>query len=202
MKAKNVIASMLLSILLVCLICGLSACGGKTNEKTENQISKDIQTQDNYFSSCNLKVKSFSITKRQTNPKDKNDFVWCKVTASNSDFLYSAEYKVTYVLYNDGWILEEYNKESSSIEPSYYPTIEQAEALMREYYENHERKYEEITVYNPTQEDTTMTFPCRVSSTNDALHLPYYSDYAVRYQFDPQSGWTSVIDPNVNLWFN
>lgn len=202
MRVKITLKTMLCLILTVCMVCGLSACGNKAHEKTEDQISEDIQTQDDYFINCNLKVDSFSIAKRQTNPDDKNDFVWCKVTASNSDFLYSAEYKVTYVLYNDGWILEGYSKESSSIEPSYYPTIEQAEALMREYYENREKEYEEITVYTPTQEDTTVTFPCRVSGFFDAIPRPWYSDFAIRYQFDPQSGWISEIDSSVNLWFN
>ena len=47
--------------------------------------------------------------KRQTTPEDKTDLVFVDVTATRNDGATKAEgsYKLLYVLYNEGWLLEE-----------------------------------------------------------------------------------------------
>ena len=202
MKRKNIIVVISIMILAVCLMCGLAACDSTPKEKTEDQVSADIQAQDNYFSDYNLKVRSFSISKRQTNADDKNDFVWCQITAANDDFSYTAEYRVAYVLYNEGWILEDCSKESSSIKPSHYPTEKEAMDII---YELHSDKI-------PTIKDIVTLYAAIISESGVDVTYPYlipsrpmYSSSgqyigdsvartrAIFYHFEPQSGWTSLL---------
>ena len=185
--------------LVICAALSLSACDSTTKEKTEDHISTDIQAQDSYFSDYNLKIGSFSISKRQTNTDDKNDFVWCQATATNSDFSYSAEYKVTYVLYNEGWMLESCSKESSSIKPLHSPTSEDAMDVI----------YERCSDRIPDIKDIVTLYAANVSESGIDVNYPYliparpvYDDRgnfitdgwpetrAVFYHFEPQSGWT------------
>lgn len=185
--------------LAICAVFCLSACDSTPKEKTSDQISADIRAQDSYFSDYNLKFGSFSISKRQTNTDDKNDFVWCQVTATNSDFSYSAEYKVIYVLYNEGWKLEDCSKESSSIKPLHSPTSEDAMDVI---YELHSDKIPDIkdivTLYaaNVSESGIDVNYPYLIPSRPMYnSHGTYTGDSAaltcaIFYHFEPQSGWT------------
>ena len=139
MKTKKVVTTVLLLVLAICLIYGLSACGGTTKGKSENQIKDDIAEtllKSATLGDYNLEITSFSITKRQTNTEDKTDFVWCEVAATGNmgknidhKFSCSIECEATYGLYNDGWRLDTYSGVvvASSIKPLYYPTQEEVE---------------------------------------------------------------------------
>lgn len=81
----------------------LTACGQKAVD--ENQILNDIKTYEG-FAPLNVEVDNWEITKRQTNFDDKTDFAYCTVHASNDDYSVVRNYKMKYVLYNDGWLLE------------------------------------------------------------------------------------------------
>lgn len=213
LSAVNVISIMILTF---CLILGLSACGGNTSggknsERTENQISSDVQAQDDYFNTYGLKVDSFSISKRQTNREDKTDFVWCAVTASNNTLSYSAEYKLTYVLYNDGWLLEEYMQESSSVTPKPMLTQDEAMALAVTYFEQ-TRDLSSIAEYRVNKRSTLK----KIDDFNYAYYFQFYCkpvdiytmttylDYVVYYKFDFASGeWNSEVEPTpIPLWWD
>lgn len=96
------------SVLLILLlsISLLSSCSGKA--KSEKAIAKEISEQNNCFQTYALKLDNYKISKRQTNKDEKTDNIWIEVNGSNDDFEYSAEYQIQYVLYNDGWLLEDY----------------------------------------------------------------------------------------------
>lgn len=141
-SGKRTAKIILLTMLAICMVFGLSSCGGSTKGTKgtkETQIKDDVSkilSQDTALSGYNLKVSSVSISKRQTNAEDKTDFVWCDVAATGNairktddKFSCSIECKVTYVLYNDGWQLDTYTCDvvDSSIKPLSYPTKEQAE---------------------------------------------------------------------------
>lgn len=206
MKKKNVFRSMLSVALSICMVCVLSACGSKTQEKSESQISEDVQAQDDYLNTYDLKLDSFSITKRQTNEEEKNDLVWCEISASNDIFSYSAEYKLTYVLYNDGWLLEECNRSSSTATPLSPPPQTQEEAMA-------------LVMANWEQGDLSNVSQSRISASSSLqeisdLEYAYYFrvswktrlgldgipvDYAVYYRFDFASGWYSEVDDSVRI---
>lgn len=198
--------SVIIATLIAYLICGLSACTSKTSGKTEKQISSDIQEQDNYFSTYNLKVDSFSVSKRQTNREDKNDFVWCEVTASNDLFSYSAKYKIEYVLYNDGWLLEEYTQESSSVIPISPPTQTQDEALalvLTDWEQHDQSKVSEnhIVAKSSLQKESDLTYAYyfRMAWKNGQGLDGIDVDYAVYYRFDLVSGWNTEVTTGVQI---
>lgn len=214
-RTRSVEKIVFITILTFCLILGLSACGGntsggKTSERTENQISEDVQAKDDYFSNYNLKVDSFSISKRQTNQEDKTDFVWCTVAASNNTLSYSAEYKLTYVLYNDGWLLEEYVQESSSVTPKSMLSEDEAMALVVTHFEQtHDlSSISEYRVYKKsalnTLDDFTYAYYFQFYY-KPVNALPYYPDYVVYYKFDHISGeWSSEVEylSIGSIWWN
>ena len=217
-KARSQIVSQVIciTILTFCLTLGLSACGGsasggKPSERTEKQISEDVQAQDDFISAYNLKVDSFSISKRQTNQEDKTDFVWCTVTASNNTLSYSAEYELTYVLYNDGWLLEEYMQESSSVTPKSMLTQDEAIALVVTYFEQThdlssiaEYRLNKKSALKTLDEFTYAYYFQFYYQPVDIYKLTSYPDYVVYYKFDFASGeWNSEVDSVFPpLWWN
>lgn len=204
---KPAVNTLLIILLSICLICVLSACGA--SEKKEKDISNDLQLQDPYFATYHLNMDSFSISKRQTNLEDKTDYIWCEVTASNDTFSYVAEYELTYVLYNDGWLLEEYNQISSSVIPASLPTQTQDEAkaaVMADWKANHPDLAGDHQVLKSSLQkisDLTYAYYFRICRYNE-YGLPMLpSDYAVYYNFDVDSGqWTVTIDSSVHLTWN
>ncbi len=84
-------------------VCLLSSCGVKA--KTEKEVIADLQA-SRWFISENLEIKSYEITKRQTDIENKKDLIYVMVRAENADVVCDLSYTMTYVLYNDGWVLE------------------------------------------------------------------------------------------------
>ncbi len=87
---KNYFKTILLLAAVFSLFC-FSGCG--TNKgKNESEVLADVKNQDSFISEYNLKIRSSSVIKRQTNIDQKTDYVWVSLKADNADFSYSAEY--------------------------------------------------------------------------------------------------------------
>lgn len=182
---------LLLGVLL--LILSLSACGGK-KEKSEKEILADIKLEDYYLSGdYGLEVKSHTIDKRQTNAEDKTDYVWFSLTASNNEFEYYAGYEMMYVLYNDGWRLEDIDIFDQGYEVSDYDSISQdnadlivAEGGYDDYdYLYRENRYNQVDFYY----------------TASTLLNYLKTDYSIRvsYTFRPEFGWgTPKVEEDVS----
>lgn len=89
------------------IIIGFCVNNNRFSPLSEEDIVFNIHNSDDVFSSYNLTVDSYSITRRQTNEELKTDYVWLSIVASNDIFSYQADYTLTFVLYNDGWLLDE-----------------------------------------------------------------------------------------------
>lgn len=85
------------------LICALSGCSQVANER---QIIEDLQL-NRYLSSSEFEIYDHEIIKRQTDKGAKTDLVWVNVDAKNEWASCNRSFKMTYILYNDGWRLEE-----------------------------------------------------------------------------------------------
>ena len=198
MKTKKVVTPMLLLMLSICLIYGLTACGGTAKGKSEKQIEDDIAEallKDAALGEYHLEITSFSVSKRQTNTEDKTDFVWFEVDAignlgNNTDhkFSCSIECEAAYGLYNDGWRLDTFSGVvlASSIKPLYYPTQEQAESAAKAMYMGFVPQ--RVEVHDMIQK----------SDTEVKYQVDFYyadgtkSEHTVTYKFklDPQyGGW-------------
>ncbi len=171
-----------LIVLFVVLISALTACGG-IGVKTDDEISADIQTNDEYFGSFDLAVESIEISKRQTNEADKTDYVWATIYASNDEFSYTADYSMTYVLYNDGWQLEEFYLENQSYLGSHPESVEQAEADQA----IADMGYNDIEFIDRTEYDNQVVFLYSASKTEYYLKTVY--DVSLVYEFVPELSW-------------
>jgi len=97
---------LLVVITLMTLTFLLTACSERV--VPESQIIHDIENQQ-LFSKLNVAISDFDILKRQTNIDEKKDIVYVAVTADNEDYSVTRSYVLTYVLYNDDWLLETFD---------------------------------------------------------------------------------------------
>lgn len=176
--------------LLFVLSLFLSACGGPS-EASEDEILSDIQENDEYFSTYGLIMDSFEITKRQTNEADKTDYVWANIEASNDDFTYTAEYTLTYVLYNDGWVLENCSTDTYDYMGLHPETISQedAEQIVKGC------GYSDVQYVGRDQDNNYVSF--EFTGSKEEYYLKTVYDITVDYIFSPEWLWS---DYNINYY--
>lgn len=112
MNRKGKIYSIVLALMLAVVLCG---CGVK--EKSEAEIKADLSADLSVLNTrTDVVLQDFSITKRQTDQDTKVDAVFVDFSILTDDGV--AEGKgscvMTYIMYNDGWMLE--NVETEHIE--------------------------------------------------------------------------------------
>lgn len=90
---------------LFLLIMLLSLCGCSPSAKSEREIIADLQ-QNPAFISETIKIDDCEIIKRQTDKDSKSDIVYITVYVNEEDLTCELSYVMEYVLYNEGWILE------------------------------------------------------------------------------------------------
>lgn len=178
---RKTFTSIIPVVMALTILFVLTSCGS-TSEKNETEILADIQREDPFFLDYDLRVDSSAITKRQTNTDDKTDYVWLELTASNDAFTYYSEYALIYVLYNDGWMLEEYEKISHNILPNWYPDASDACGDFDTFCSNYTFGGE------VDRGDTYIIYQATYSS--DYLYLTTTYDATIEYTFSPQTGWT------------
>lgn len=172
----------LLKMIVIILFMVLASCG-RSSAKSDADILKDIQQEDTYFSNYNLIIDSATITKRQTNPEAKTDYVWMDITAKNDQFTYWSKYELEYVLYNEGWLLENCNIAQQEYEVRSYESISQADAS-RVVAEN------DYNIYTFLYKDNSynqVDFYYEASTVEMFLRTDYVIQ--VSYKFQPNSGW-------------
>lgn len=133
---------------------------------------------------------SCEITKRQTNTDNKTDYVWIQVNASNSSFSYTADYKLTYVLYNDGWQLDDFEEEQHSVMPKYYPSEDDAASALEQYYDGCILVESNIYQKNSLGQNIA-TFQFERQEETEYLVTDY--GITLTYYFSPSEGWHEKI---------
>lgn len=88
----------------------------------DEQLQTDLTNFVSIFTEHDLEITDMQVIKRQTTVEDKVDIVYVSGSAENDIALYNFDYKMTYNLYNEGWILDEVNKEGSSAMPKKGPS--------------------------------------------------------------------------------
>lgn len=128
-----------LILALLCLL-GLAACSSVPKAVDEDTIKNDVIGQDNTIYSGEMTLVSCEIAKRQTNEDQKTDYVWVDIVAENTDCRYIASAKLSYSLYNEGWMLDGYEVLTESMEyingPDPEMALARANELMDQYYSN------------------------------------------------------------------
>lgn len=160
MKRKFISYCLFISCVIFIAGCGRTEVdleNSKVNEVVENNdketsdgtlkesdIKVDIQNED-LFVSQGLTITNFEVIKRQTNIDNKEDIVYVHVEGENADFAVVRNYKLLYVLYNEGWMLdgtEPYSDEEYS--DSTIPLHGVTDEIVNAY-------FEDFTYYNPNE---------------------------------------------------
>lgn len=95
-------------VVLICSMIALlifSSCSSSV--KNERAIIKDLSNHPDFFNVQDIKIDKLKISKRQTNKRDKTDYIWLTVFGHCNDIKYELGYQLTYKLYNKGWMLDE-----------------------------------------------------------------------------------------------
>ena len=92
-------------ILLGCIL-GIGGCSSEEFGVSVSTIREDIEKIPGY-SAMMVETESVEIIKRQTNADMKEDLVYVTVKGRNEHYEVVRNYKLLYLRYNDGWILEE-----------------------------------------------------------------------------------------------
>ena len=79
-----------------------------------DQLKTDLAEFVAIFSDHSLEINDMEVVKRQTTVEDKTDVVFVSGTAVNEIAQHNFYYKMTYILYNDGWILDEVEKDDKN----------------------------------------------------------------------------------------
>lgn len=91
--------------LLLCMTLAMMLTGCTEKAKSEKEIVADLRASEQFISE-NLEISDYEIIKRQTDPENHSDVVYLTVRSDDPDLTCALTYKVSYILYNDGWILE------------------------------------------------------------------------------------------------
>jgi|GEM_PF-2947014 len=91
-------------ILLLLVIFSIISCS--PSEKDEHEIMKDIKSHSGFFDIQDVKIDNIDIVNRQTDEKEKTDFVYATVFGHCDDIEYELGYYLTYNLNKNKWILD------------------------------------------------------------------------------------------------
>lgn len=174
-KVVKISRLLLFPILIIC-IGVLTSCSKGT--KQEKEIAKDITEQDRYFQIYNLKLDNYTVTKRQTNKDSKTDYIWFTINGSNLEFEYTADYKLEYLLYNEGWLLEDYELLNSNytVKSDFDPT--DVETKIKQEYNN-------ISLIDKEEKENEVTLTYAAEKREELLTTHY--EIEVEAKFEPAS---------------
>ncbi len=100
--AKERIRNTILLILLIFVLFSLSACS--SNYVSEKTILEDLKQAELFSAHSTVEIENFEIIKRLSDKEQDSIFV--NVKGRNSVYSISLNYKMVYLPYNDGWLIE------------------------------------------------------------------------------------------------
>lgn len=129
MRKLITIISEFLLVLIVAII--LSACG-KSKPVNERTILADIRQKDSILRDDTVKIDSTNIIKRRTDKKQGYDYIEVQVDFSKNDYTATAAYELEYGLYNDGWLLDHYHRNSFDYDITSVPSRSLADKYLEQ----------------------------------------------------------------------
>ncbi|MGN0141382.1 MAG: hypothetical protein ACI4AD_04085 [Roseburia sp.] len=189
---------------IIILVTYAGVLGGcLPDNKSMSDMSNDIMARDKVFlNNTDLIITDFSVNEQKTSRKDGVDIISCSLNAENDVFIYEASYNLYYLLYDQGWYLEDFHVEESSWTPI-HSTIEQidADAMVDIYLWNRsEVKSEYMMRYTePLENVDTFLYEGRM----EFEFYDYVFPIKVIYTFDPLLGWqydTTIEEDGTVEW--
>lgn len=206
MKNKKHIILFMFALLSLCLV--MAGCSSNSG-KSEKAIQEDLiewQIPSEAFSTGFQQITDFEILKRQTDPDNKTDLVYVTVTADSETGTFVRSYKLTYSLYNDGWILDDYEDYSEGKYETHakaLPSDQEIDNLFTSYNNSHTNQYIDwsIAARNEDLENgyavytVVATYECfsAYATATETYIIPFYfSDWGSwmeygEYEYDNES---------------
>lgn len=165
-------------LLLICFCLMFGGCGGNS-VRSEKEIREELQNRD-VFAHESINISDFQIIKRQTDEDKKEDIVYVHVKGENADFSVVRNYKILYVLYNDGWLLENIEP---YIEGEYFDETIPLHGVDDELIESYFSDYEN---YNPNTYFSSMLWNVSHGKIEIIEKDTYYESYKQvhTYEYD------------------
>lgn len=180
-RHNRLLVRVVIALVVLAALALIFALCSRHSAKSEREILSDIRAYDDYYSNFNLNIDSIQITKRQTNPEQKVDYVWCTVSASNRDFTCSRDYSLTYILYNDGWLLDDYDERLSSLLPKSYPSEDDARSCFSFLYDDYD------FIGEVERDDFLVSYQATWQEEDQYIISTY--ETTLDFVFSPGSGW-------------
>lgn len=174
----------LLVIVLLVLILTLAGCGMEPI-KTEKEIAQDLEESKDFLPGFEMDIDDLEITKRKTDEEDKEDLVYVAVEASNDEVVCKVEYKLTYNLYDSGWILDEV--EVYGDESRFLPKVKPSEELIQESIGDSVVVEEQLDLENGT-------YSCWYDSIIEEDLVTFYLHGRTDFSFNPMTTKWEVAD--------
>ena len=200
---KNLIVaiSSVLAIVLVAVLIGIITNLSKNPVKDEDAILEDVMLYDAFIEKYGIEITQLDIVKRQTNEDEKTDYIWLNIKGDNEQFSYTASYEITYSLYNDGWLVEHFDKTDDEFFANEIPS-EQLEKLAEYVLESQYSQFRFSSLSETSSNMATLYFDIDEECSN---YLKIQSKASLNAYFTPEKGWyinqdsLKVTDPK-EVW--
>lgn len=184
-----------LSLVLFAVLL-LTACGAES-KKTESEIIDDVIANNSIYSDCGLEITSYEITSRLTSTERMTDDVEVTVKSECDEFAYSEDYTLHYLLYDDGWILNDFDRSEANWTAKTIISQEEADAIVAASYEN-------AAFLSEESHDNYYLFQYSVDVPGDGnyKYLMYEKIISLEYIFYPNVWSPSITDKDVGKYWN
>ena len=187
------------------LLLGLISISGCSSITKEEEIFKDIKSQDTYCSTFDFTYDSMEVVKRMTDEEEKTDKVWVDFACHNDDFEYKVECIVNYTLYNEGWIFENYEILNSSYsaltkpsEKNVYNDFANLKLQTVEEWEQLDHGPEGTTKIVDPNKYEFIGYSQEIISE----YFTWAISYSISYVFTPEEGWVGekYHEDKLEIW--
>lgn len=175
-----------MAIILTSLLL-LTSCSEST--KSEKDIIADLQASDGFISTT-AEINGYEIIKRQTDKPNKSDIIYITVEASNPEITCELSYIMQYVLYNEGWILEDVSRYYDGPwridglpNEQVMSDIREYDAFVSEYETQYGNLSTETVIVTGEQYDGTFGKSVNVAYDASDVLIDYHAEYVMEYRF-------------------
>lgn len=188
---------MIRAAVLFILCCGIFCLTGCSEKPmSEEEIQAQLQDSPGFYPEARLRIEDMAITKRQTDTKGKTDIVYVTVDADNDAVTCTLSYILSYVLYNEGWMLEDVERDYTGkweIAPLEGPDLEVVQNyLVSANYDNAEYVSNEANLESGTD---TYTF----TNVTNYAYMTARDTLRVIASFDEDSGTWMCDEDSVEI---
>ena len=192
------------AMLIFCILAALLFAGCSTSTKNEASLQEDLADYLNKQSPSSTQVTSFQIEKRQTDEQEKSDIVYVLATTETDITACEAEYIMTYGLYNEGWILDAVETQTSQATPLHASTFTESE-ITEILQSNGYSGITDLVIYDHTSDLASWMDTYSLTAKDCHTYMTEQLDLTIVFTFDPALGWTPfnsfcAVNSSVETW--